>query len=70
MGLFHEPAVEDIGEFQVMFRMSADSFDGPSRQFSRQTARPDIDRQRMTLLFHVKQSGATHGRMSAIAISP
>jgi len=45
-GLVREPAAEDIGEFQVMFRMSTDSFDGPLKRFPQHTAcldGPSID---------------------------
>ena len=43
VGLVHEKAAEDIGEFQVMimFRMPTDSFDGPSTLFPQHTACPD-----------------------------
>jgi len=56
--LVDELASEDVDEFQVMFLISTDSFDGPSRRFLRHIARldgPSIERKHcMTMLFQVK----------------
>ena len=41
VALVRELAAEDISEFQVMFLISTDSFDGPSRRFPRHIARLD-----------------------------
>jgi len=41
VALVRELAAEDISEFQVMFLISTDSFDGPSRRFLRHIARLD-----------------------------
>lgn len=55
--LIRKSAAEDIGEFQVMFRMSNDSFDGLSTRFLRYIASvdgPSIEKALHDNAFQVK----------------